>query len=79
MEPIRGTVASSSNEAGISYATSTFFLYGNNAIAVVGQKAEGKAAMAQDITGAVYDVHGESASKAAGAAQRFFQEASATT
>ena len=46
VEPFSGTVAFSSDEAGISNITSKYFLYANNAIVLVGQKADKKAAMA---------------------------------
>lgn len=46
LEPFSGTVAFSSDAAGISNVTSTWFLYANNAIVVVGQKPDKTAAMA---------------------------------
>lgn len=46
VEPFTGTVAFSSEAAGISNITSKHFLYANNAIVLAGQKADKSAAMA---------------------------------
>lgn len=46
VEPFSGSVAFSSDAAGISNVTSKHFLYANDAIVLVGQKADKKAAMA---------------------------------
>lgn len=46
VEPFSGAVAFSSDAAGISNVTSKHFLYANDAIVLVGQKADKKAAMA---------------------------------
>ncbi len=46
VEPFSGTTVFSSDAAGISNVTGSWFLYANNAIVVVGQKADKTAAMA---------------------------------
>lgn len=46
VEPFSGTVAFSSEAAGISNITSKYFLYENNVIVLAGQKADKSAAMA---------------------------------
>ncbi|MBK6369078.1 MAG: PQQ-binding-like beta-propeller repeat protein [Flavobacteriales bacterium] len=46
MEPFSGNVVFNSKEAGISKIVNRYFLYPNNAIVVVGQKADKSAAMA---------------------------------
>jgi outer membrane protein assembly factor BamB len=46
VEPFSGTVAFSSEAAGISNITSKYFLYANNVIVLAGQKADKTAAMA---------------------------------
>ncbi len=46
LEPFGGSVVFSSEEAGISRIVNTYFLYANNVIIVVGQKADKSATMA---------------------------------
>lgn len=46
VEPFSGQVVFNSKEAGLSHIASKYFLYDNNAIVLVGQKADKTAAMA---------------------------------